>query len=219
MPSETEKGKELVERQLYATQTANTVVVQDGSNKVSIPGFPYIFSAKWDNILVSVDIYKSGYECKECKGSGSIKQHCSCENHDRPGYKYSNQVLDDLGFSDSNLALARKEIKCPECNGNYISHRVDAPCAACGGKGALIYIPDQSKVLPTTGVIVSVGSSANPEFKCGMRVLFGAYTGVMVPTKAPGIAFKVIRDIQILCEIEGGEDMAAFDFVVPDKEL
>lgn len=220
MPSETEKGKELVERQLYATQTANTVVVQDGSNKVSIPGFPYIFSAKWDNILVSVDIYKSGYECKECKGVGRIKSHCSCEDTDRPGFRYTNSQLEEFQNTLGVIVTdTRAHILCPSCSGDYITHRVDAPCAACGGKGALIYIPDQSKVLPTTGVIVSVGSSANPEFKCGMRVLFGAYTGVMIPTKAPGIAFKVIRDIQILCEIEGGEDMAAFDFVIPDKEL
>ena len=38
----------------------------------------------------------------------------------------------------------------------------------------------------------------------------------MIPTKAPGVVFKVIRDIEVLLIIEGGEDLAAFDFVQLD---
>ena len=75
--------------------------------------------------------------------------------------------------------------------------------------------------MPTTGVILSLGCNIDPElgFKLHDRVLFGAYTGVMIPTKAPGVVFKVLRDIEVLCRIKGGEDMAAFDFVTIDKDL
>jgi co-chaperonin GroES (HSP10) len=222
MSSEMEKAAELVERQVYgATSTAATMVIDDGSNEATIPGFPYAFEALWDNVLVSVDIFKSGYECKLCKGVGRIKSHCVCEDKSNPGYKYSTeQLLEFTNTLGKATSIARGEIKCSTCQGDYQLHRIDAVCPDCNGKQSLIHIPDQGKMLPTTGVIVSLGKDVNKEsFKCGMRVLFGAYTGVMIPTKAPGIVFKVMRSHEILCEIKGGEDMAAFDFVIPDKDL
>jgi len=212
--SETTQQKgavELVERGFLARQeeTQNIIVRDDGTNTASIPGFPYIFEAMGDKILVAVDVYKSGYECKECKGTGKITSHCACEDSGRPGYKYVEPAND-----------VQKDMKCPECLGDFISKRVDKECSECKGKGALIWIPDQSKSMPTTGVIVSVGSEVkNLRLKNHSRVLFGAYTGVMIPTKAPGVVFKVLRDIEVLCTIQGGEDMAVFDFVVTDKEL
>lgn len=47
-------------------------IVLDGSNSVSFPGFPYQFTAIGDNIIVSLDQFKSGYECKTCKGKGKV---------------------------------------------------------------------------------------------------------------------------------------------------
>jgi hypothetical protein len=211
-----ERGKALVEREVIATQTQNLIIVDDGSNEATIPGFPYRFLAQGDKILVSVDIFKSGYECKECKGVGRIKSHCSCEDSFRPGYRYSFVGIDAEGV----YSEAQKQMKCKECGGDYIEKRVDEVCKACNGTGALLHIPDTGKMMPTTGVIVSVGSEVkNPLLKNQTRVLFGAYTGVMIPTKAPGIVFKVLRDIEVLCIIKGGEEMAAFDFILADKDL
>src|SRR6266567_4619718 len=193
--SQLEAGKELVERQVLATQTKNTIVINDGSNEVSIPGFPYIFIAKGDKILVSVDVFKSGYECKECLGKGRIQDNCICESSDRPGFKYDSQGL-------AIEPERRKEMFCAFCGGDYLSKRIDKVCPSCEGKGALIYIPDQSKVLPTTGVVVSLGEKVDKALgiKLHDRVLFSAYVGQMVPTRAPGVVFKIIRDIEILCQ-------------------
>ncbi len=210
--SELENAKELVEREVIATQTRNTIVINDGTNRASIPGFPYAFEAKGDKVLVSVDIYKTGYECTECKGTGRIKSSCLCDfgGIARPGFKYHNPE-----------SPTQEMTLCPQCGGDYLSKRIDIECPKCKGKPHLLHIPDTAKSLPTTGVIVSLGNNVTPELglKIQDRVLFGAYTGVMIPTKAPGVVFKVLRDIEILCVIYGGEDMAAFDFVTIDKEL
>lgn len=208
--SQLEAGKELVERQIIATQTQNTIIVDDGTNQVIIPGYPYKFEAKGDKILVSVDIFKSGYECKTCRGSGKVKVHCACEDTKRPGYKYP----------DPENAV-QSAMRCKNCAGNYESKREEITCPDCNGKTGLLVIPDNGKLLPTTGVIVSMGSKVDPSLNLRIhdRVLFGAYTGQMIPTKAPGVVFKAIRDIEVICTIEGGNDMASFDFVVIDKDM
>lgn len=208
--SQLEDGKALVEREVIATQTRSTVIVNDGSNEVGIPGYPYRFKAQGDKILVSVDIFKSGYECKTCKGAGILQMKCPCEITKRPGYKYEDpQVPTQI------------DMLCQSCKGDYISQRKDIECPDCNGKKALLNLPDTAKNLPTTGVIVSLGPLVDSKLSLqnGDRVLFGAYTGVMIPTKAPGIVFKVLRDIEVLCTIKGGEEMAAFDFVITDKDL
>ena len=217
-----DSGKEMVEREVIATQTKNIIVINDGSNEVTIPGYPYIFVSKGDRILVSVDVFKSGYECKECKGLGRIKDSCICEAGSRPGFKYDKEQL--RGISDTlgaDIADSRGQMPCSVCGGDFLSKRVDKECEACKGKGALIWIPDQSKLLPTTGVIVSMGPKVDKELglKLHDRILFGAYVGQMVPTRAPGVVFKIIRDIEVLCQIKGGDELAAFDFVTIDKEL
>ena len=209
-----ESGKEMVEREVIATQTKNTVIINDGSNTCTIPGYPYGFEAKGDRIMVSVDIFKSGYECKSCKGTGKLEVKCECENTDRPGYKYDSEGV--------NIEpLRRVNTKCPSCAGDYLSKRQSLECPDCKGKGATLWIPDQSKILPTTGVIVSMGTKVDKDLdlKLHDRVLFSAYVGQMVPTRAPGVAFKIIRDIEVLCKITGGGDLSSFDFVTIDKEM
>src|SRR4249920_266752 len=49
-------------------------IVLDGSNTVSFPGFPYKFTALGEKVLISLDQFKSGYECKTCKGVGYIAE-------------------------------------------------------------------------------------------------------------------------------------------------
>ena len=204
-----EDGVELAKRQVLAVKTNSTVVTFDNTNECSVPGFPYIFHAEGDKLLVSVDVFKSGYECRDCEGVGRIKSQCPCEATSRPGYKYAEPS-----------SPAQTTAKCPDCEGDFVSKRVDEECKLCKGTGASLFIPDSGKVLPTTGVVVSYGDEVtNPRLKQNARILFGAYSGTMIPTKAPGIVFKVIREHEVLCTIRGGENLAAFDFINVDREL
>jgi co-chaperonin GroES (HSP10) len=110
--------------------------------------------------------------------------------------------------------------------GDYVSQRVDKVCNACEGRGALLILPETSKNLPTTGVVVSMGEATTPEarrilhkvplnYTIGDRILFGPYAGNMIPTKA-GLLFKILDADNAWCKIEGAEDMAQFDFILQD---
>lgn len=210
MSTSIENARSIVEREgIKTTKMHGTYVIDDDTNEASIPGFPYRFKAKGDKILVAVDIFKSGYECKTCKGEMNLNVRCHCEESARPGFKYPV-------FTSPKEELA----KCPDCEGDYLSKRQTIICPECNGKGALLHLADESKSLPTTGVVVSRGPKVeDSDITLNSRVLFGAYSGTMIPTRAPGVVFKVLREHEILLTISGGENMAAFDFVQIDKEL
>jgi len=202
----------------------------DGSNKVSFPGFPYKFEAMGEKVIVSIDIFKSGYECKICKGLKRVEAHCKCEDTDRPGYRYSQGELDTLqesGLSEG-VVEARTAMPCVDCKGDYPAARRNELCSACKGRGAVLILPETSKNLPTTGVVVSMGRGCEPNYRehqgkpplgfgIGDRILFGPYAGNMIPTKA-GILFKIMDADHAWCRVEGANDMGQFDFVLQDEQ-
>lgn len=214
--------KQLQERveQEKRENSAQTITL-DKSNKVSFPGYAYKFEASLEKIIVSIDIFKSGYECKTCKGSMKLTEKCPCETTDRPGKKYTNDQLDEVFKTLGETAYRqRAEMTCSTCEGDYEAHRKEITCPECNGRGGLLVLPETSKNLPTTGVVVSMGADCkkhNINYKLGDRVLFGAYAGQMIPTKA-GIMFKIMDCTSVMCKIEGGEDLAAFDFVIQEQD-
>lgn len=192
----------------------------DNTNKVSFPGFPYTFEALGEKILISIDVFKSGYECKVCGGTGRLKHECECVTCGHPGKKYSTEQIEDIrkDLGDS-VADARAVMVCPECGGEPASAARDEECAACHGRGAMLVLPEASKNLPTTGVVVSMGNIAKERasFTIGDRILFGAYAGQMIPTKV-GLMFKYMDWNLGALKIEGAEAMAAFDFILNVEE-
>jgi len=48
-------------------------VTLDDSNVVTFPGSPYGFEALNEKVLVAIDIFKSGFECKVCLGKKKIE--------------------------------------------------------------------------------------------------------------------------------------------------
>jgi hypothetical protein len=133
--------------------------------------------------------------------------------------RYSAEELAEIKTSlGESVAEAREKMWCPSCGGNPKSKEHWDICEACKGRGALLELPDSSKNLPTTGVVVSMGPVARERcnYKVGDRILFGPYAGTMIPTKV-GLMFKVMDWNQAWCRIEGGEDMGAFDFVLQSE--
>lgn len=215
-----EGAKELLERQDTVQSTNPQELILDDSNEVSFPGFPYTFEALGEKILVSIDVFKSGYECKVCNGMKRIKYQCSCIVGGRPGYKFSSDELDSIKEAlGVDVAEARKEIPCPECAGMPDSVERDEICTACKGIGATIVIPKSGENLPTTGVVVSMGAEAKEKaaFKIGDRILFSTYSGSMIPTKA-GLMFKYMEWYQAVVKIKGADNLGAFDFIVKEDE-
>jgi co-chaperonin GroES (HSP10) len=156
-----------------------TTVELDSSNEVSFPEFPYKFRALREKILVTIDVFKSGYECKTCLGKKVVEEKQGRES-------------------------------------------VFTPCEVCKGTGVWLEIPDSAKMLPTTGVIVSMGSIAKEKLTAenvhlGDRILFGAYAGSLIPTKS-GVAFKYMDWQLCAVKITGAEDMAQFDFITTPED-
>jgi len=157
------------------TEDAQEIIL-DGSNTVTFPGYKYAFTAIGEKILISLDQFKSGYECKSCKGTGRISSQFT-----------SNPVV------------------CPTCEGKSVKE---------GG----IIIPDTAKMLANSGVVVSMGVLARErcsEYKLGDRVLFSTHAGNFIPTRA-GVAFKYMDWFQPIAKVDGAEDLAAFDFIIPE---
>ena len=189
-----------------------TITIDPEDNTVQVPGYPYILESLGDKVLLAMDRYLSGYECKTCKGVGRIKSQCACESTDRPGFKYDTATMEN--FDDPNIIEARSTMVCTKCFGHYLSKRKDDPCPDCLGKGGLLVVPESSKTLPTTGVVVSVGPDVKDKrIKPGVRLLTGAYVGTMVPIKGGVLRFKCIREHESQLMISGGEELAAFDFI------
>jgi len=90
-------------------------------------------------------------------------------------------------------------------------------CSTCGGKGGILIIPEMSKSLPTSGVVVSVGEKCksynDPDCKVrlGARVVFSPHIGTFLPIKG-NIRLKIMREHEPLCVMYGAE-IAARDFI------
>jgi hypothetical protein len=126
MTDEQRKATEVLDRISTEKEDLSTQeLVLDGSNKVSFPGFPFKFLGLGEKILVSIDIFKSGYECKVCKGTKRIKSKCPCEDHQvlapedmRPGFRYAKSEIEGFRTTLGEYsAEARAEVKCPICYG------------------------------------------------------------------------------------------------------
>jgi|SRR5215831_2750373 len=212
--------KQIFERtEAEKKELSATELILDGSNKVSFPGFPYLFEALGRKVIVSIDIFKSGYECRVCKGKKRIETKCTCVTRGRPGYKYSELDLASFGTIDSAIIVARKMMRCPECSGDWKANERSEVCSECKGLGALLVLPDTSKNLPTTGVVVSIGNKVKREklnYDIGDRILFGPYAGNLIPTRS-GLLFKIIDANQAWCRVDGAQELGSFDFILNDE--
>ena len=132
--------------------------------------------ADYDKIVILLDKFKTGFECKSCGGEGTFEQcpRCLGEGKDRFG-----QI-------------------CGVCHGEP-ANIIGKQCPDCRGIGTSIVIPESAKAIPTSGIIVSLGPDCKTR-KIGDRVLFGAHTGYMLPFKG-NVKLRIMREHEPLCSI------------------
>lgn len=131
-----------------------------------------------DKILILIDKFKSGYECKDCNETG-IYVGCDCV---RRGTEGVNSNGKSCTFRE---ACQRQEI--------------GTTCRTCKGTGSTIVMPENARAIPTSGVIVSAGPNCKTR-KIGERVLFGAHTGYYLPFKGAA-KIRCMREDEPLCKI------------------
>ena len=164
-------------------------------NMVFIVNGKIAVEATEDKIVVQLDPFKTGYECKKCGGSGKEPKICNiCQGE---GKNRFGEV-------------------CKTCEGDQ-SKFLGQDCRECRGIGSLIVIPESAKTLPTSGRIVSTGPACVSR-KIGERVLFGAHTGYFLPFKG-NIKLRILREYEVMCMIHSIDtDIALGDFMVLEED-
>lgn len=175
-------------------------IVHDGYNVVSLTDLGLKLESVEDKIIVMMDQYKTGYECKQCDGAGFITEV---------------SVV---------AAIGERRVTCP----------------ACSGKGHILIVPESSKSLPTSGVVLSIGEKtrANKErfwfnklliklklkkyipakVTLGARVIFSPHVGTLIPFKG-NITLKIMREHEPLAVMYGADVRAVKDFMEFDTDF
>ena len=136
------------------------------------------FSALGDRVVVLEDIFRSGYECSTCNGTGKI----CCAN-----------------CNGSGKSSVNTHAKCSQCHGDTYQ-----TCDTCQGKGGLLVIPDSSKRRPTTGQIVSAGEGCKV-LKHGECVMYSNFAGFAIDLNRAGedIVLRVLHETEVMCRVSG----------------
>lgn len=149
-----------------------------------------------DRILILIDKFRSGYECKDCAETG-IYISCECERASHPGKNRLGGI-------------------CKYCDGNY-QERKGRTCPSCKGTGSTVIMPENARAIPTSGVIVSIGPKCTTR-SIGERVLFGAHTGYYLPFKG-NAKIRVMREDEPMCKILAiGNNEVMGDFLQVDEQ-
>lgn len=176
------------------------IVVETKDNTVFVVAGKLALEAIENKILILIDKFRSGYECKDCNETG-IFVSCECERNGTPG-----KFVTRLG-----------EKPCPYCDG-YYEQRRGFSCKACKGTGSTLVMPENARAIPTSGVIVSVGPLCSVR-KIAERVLFGAHTGYYLPFKG-NAKIRCMREDEPLCLIHALDNNEQLgDFLQIDEHI
>lgn len=148
-----------------------------------------------DRLIIVQDPFVSGYECTVCGGKNVINEvsYVKCPDCEGAGRR----------SSDSNGSVTVWK-KCSTCAGSGL-----VACEACGGKGGLIIVPDESERRPTTGTIASIGCDVKM-FQRGQAVIYPSFTGHVydltaedVNGKPVEITIVILRESEVLAKVAG----------------
>jgi len=168
-----EQGPELVDRPSKPLEVSLEV-----ENVIFVVGGKFGLEAVEDKILILIDKYKSGYECHDCDGTG-VFNSCDCTKKGTFGIKENGKTCT---FRE---ACAKQT--------------VGTKCLRCNGTGSTLIVPENTRAIPTSGVIVSCGPKVKTR-RIGERVLFGAHTGYYLPFKG-NAKIRCMREDEPLCKI------------------
>ena len=139
---------------------------------------PVGFKATGDRIIALEDEFRSGYECRTCKGKGIMACY-ACEG--------------------SGRSTVVPGARCNACEGS-----MTLSCIDCGGKGGVLVVPDNAQRRPTTGTVVSAG----PECKVisqGQSIMYSNFCGHAIDLS--GSNLRILHETEVLCLIDGHLEM------------
>lgn len=168
-----------------------------------------------DRIVVIEDEFRSGYECTQCGGKGTL----ICETCDGSGVEFCDNCK---GSGESSLVPGAK---CTQCEGERTQpcgmcrgSKIET-CPGCDGKGGLLVVPEQSVRRPTTGSVVSIGWRVNNRIarlwaailgkkivERGTSVMYTSFSGHVYELEIPDhgqIVIRVIQESDIISLVSG----------------
>lgn len=162
----------------WLDRPAQKFEVEEKDNIIFIVAGKLGLEAIGDKILILIDKFKSGYECKDCNETGKYVG-CECTRRGDYGVNLNGKVC---SFRDA-------------CD----KQTEGATCKTCNGTGSTVIMPENARAIPTSGVIVSIGPACTKR-KINERVLFGAHTGYYLPFKGAA-KIRVMREDEVMCLI------------------
>ena len=137
------------------------------------------FEATLDRVIVEEDVFRSGYECGTCMGSGKL---CcgSCQG--------------------TGKSRVNPEARCGECKGER-----SVSCSECNGKGGILVIPEVSERRPTSGKIVSIGPGCT-EYSLGDSVLYSNFAGHALDLErltGEKVVIRILHEKELMCRVSG----------------
>jgi co-chaperonin GroES (HSP10) len=183
--------------QLNFDRKEETLDVKREENIIFVVAGKLGLEAVEDKILILIDKFKSGYECKDCNGTGKYIA-CDCLRAGR-----------EFGVTSTNKTCRLKDI--------CVKQVVGEDCKTCKGKGDTLVLPENARAIPTSGIIVSKGPLVTKR-EIGERVLFGAHTGYYLPFKG-NAKIRCMREDEVLAKIYSiGVDASMGDFVQIEEQ-
>ena len=143
------------------------------------------FRALGDRVIIVEDEFRTGYECHVCGGSGKAP----CGDCSGLGTYLRGQVT----------------LKCAHCTNGAVT------CPECNGKGGLIIAPETAQRRPTTGKVVSAGSTCEV-LRPGQGVMYSNFAGYVVDLARAGktITLRILHETEVLCEMDGQLELRNF---------
>lgn len=150
-----------------------------------------------DKILILIDKFKSGFECKDCDSTGTFIA-CECKRE-----------VGELGVKKNGKSCGFKDA----CSRQVVG----TECKTCRGTGSTLIMPENARAIPTSGVIVSIGPKCKTR-QVGERVLFGAHTGYYIPFKG-NAKIRCMREDEPLCKLHAiGNTVSLGDFIAIEEQ-
>jgi len=184
-------------------------IIQDDLNVIEITDLQIAMQAIENKIIVKVDQYKSGYECKTCKGSGRVK-------------------------STVNEEILRS---CDDCNGKGETLIIPDSAKSLPSTGVIMSMGPKTESMLIKAKIKDIKANmklhtnteaydwdlescneAEEELKncllhVGTRIVFGTHTGTKIPLRGE-IKLTIMTEKEPLCVLFGTniEDRAILDY-------
>lgn len=128
-------------------------VMFDGANVAELVELGICLEAIDDKIIVKMDSYRSGYECKTCHGKGFIKSTYKTDP-DKP---------------------------CEDCHGKGALLAIPERAKSLPTSGIVISIGENTRAMMARRGEILLHSPA--KIDVGARVIFGPHTGTLIPFK------------------------------------